>query len=133
MCRSGSTAHPFVHTRLLANVRCNESLVWLLLCYQYWILIWAPSGSRVVALCHEEPTVLVLQAHPLHMLQEFTWDRRWDRLGGQPASFPVPEPPGPALLICSGEGWDQLSHSHALLLFMREYICVLYVSECSCL
>ena len=29
MCHSVSTEHPFVHTSLLANIHCSESLVWL--------------------------------------------------------------------------------------------------------
>ena len=70
MCRSGSTAHPFVHTRLLANVRCNESLVWLLLCYQYWILTGTPLGYPAIALSHGDPQALNLQDQPLYILQQ---------------------------------------------------------------
>lgn len=28
VCHGGPTAHPFVHTSLLVNVGCNDSLVW---------------------------------------------------------------------------------------------------------
>jgi hypothetical protein len=61
MCPS---AYPVVHTSLLANVYCNELLVWYkvscLLLYQYWILTGTLLGYPVVALCHGDPVVLDL-------------------------------------------------------------------------
>ena len=67
--------HPFVHTSLLANVHCNESVtgvvrgLWFLL--QFWILTGTPLGYPVVALCHGDPAALDLHDQSLHTLKQF--------------------------------------------------------------
>ena len=45
--------------------------LWLLLCYQYWILEGTPLGYPVVILCHGDLAVSILEDQPLHVLQQF--------------------------------------------------------------
>jgi len=61
-----------VHRSLLANVHCNESLVWFEVSsfYQYWIVTGAPLRYPVFALCHGGPSALDLQDWPFHTLQQ---------------------------------------------------------------
>lgn len=66
---------PFCHISLLANVHCNESLVWF---EAFSFCCTISTGSSlgllrcpVVALCQGDPAVLALQDPPLQMLQQF--------------------------------------------------------------
>ena len=70
------TVQSFVHTAVLANVHCPQSIglvqgLWLLLHCQYWILTRTPLGFLVVGLCHGDLKALGLQDQPLHVLQWF--------------------------------------------------------------
>ena len=63
------TVYPFVHISL--TCKCSLQWVfglfqgfWLLLHYQYWILLGIP--LRVVALCHGDPAALDLEDWPFH-------------------------------------------------------------------
>ena len=98
---------------------CVQGL-WLLLHCQYWILSQVPLRCPAVALCHGDPTALVLQDQLLYKLQQFIYgvDGRVDQLkalglslsGGsavQPTSSPLPGPP--ALLLCPREEQGQFS------------------------
>ena len=46
----------FVHTSLFANIRWNESLVWVKTSgFYYWIITRTPVGYLVIDLCQEYP------------------------------------------------------------------------------
>lgn len=68
--------YPFVHTSLLENIHCNESLVWFEtsgFCYILSVLDphWNVSQISCGALCHGDPAALHLQDWPFHALQQF--------------------------------------------------------------
>lgn len=63
------TIYPFAQTALLANIHCNQLLVWfeapcLLLYPQHRILTETPLGYPFVTLYHGDPATLDLQERP---------------------------------------------------------------------
>ena len=64
VCQVCSTGYPFVYISFLANVHCEESLVWYVSSgfslNHYWNLTETPLRYPLVAQCHGGPVVLNL-------------------------------------------------------------------------
>ena len=72
MCRMCSTVYASVHTSLIANIHCNESLVWFEASgFCYTINAGSSQGYPVAVLCRGDPAALNLQDWPYHTLQQF--------------------------------------------------------------
>lgn len=70
VCLHVSHSTPCVHIPLLANVQCNESLIWFKASgFCYTINTEFLSGLLSVTLCHGDPVALDLQDQPLYTLQ----------------------------------------------------------------
>lgn len=60
----------FLHTSLLANMHCNESLVWFLISATLSSLSRTACRFPVISLCHGDTEVLNLRDWSLHMHQQ---------------------------------------------------------------
>jgi len=88
MCHMCPTEYPLVHMALLANVHCNDSLVWYKVSGFYYTiknLTETPFGYPIVALCHRDPIVLDLQdQHSCTLEVHHQWGGCWGWANSKP-------------------------------------------------